>query len=75
MTGELRMDIRVGTTRVGASPATPFRQKLAELRVRVRQALEDDWEDPRFPLDLLDLSWLSNLPRTLPRGSILNILV
>ncbi|MBL8669622.1 MAG: hypothetical protein JNK11_03120 [Alphaproteobacteria bacterium] len=69
------MEIRSSSVRVGASPATPFRQRLADLRQRVRAALEDDWENPQFPLDMLDLSWLASLPRTLPRGSILNILV
>lgn len=71
------MQVRSSGSRIGpsATPLPPFRQRLAELRQQVRHALEDDWENPRFPLDTLDLSWLASLPRTLPRGSIINILV
>ncbi len=69
------MDVRTGPTRVGPPKSVPARRQLSELRQRVRLALDDDWEDPQFPLDVLDLNWLSTLPRTLPRGSILNVLV
>lgn len=69
------MEIRSSAARVGASPTAPFRHRLADLRKKVTEALNDDWENPRFPLDGIDLSWLTALPRRLPRGSILNILV
>lgn len=69
------MDMRTGPTRVGAPKSIPVRRQLSELRQQVARALDDDWENPQFPLDELDLSWLSTLPRTLPRGSILNVLV
>lgn len=69
------MEVRPQQTGVGPVRVAPFRRQLAELRVQVKKALNDDWENPAYPLDELDLSWLSSLPSTLPRGSILNILV
>ena len=46
------------------------------MRRAVAVAIEDDAEIDQETLDkLLDLEWLASLPRNLPRGSIVNILV
>jgi len=69
------MAIGPTVNRVSAVSIGKFGPQLRALRQKVRQALHDDWENPRFPLDVEDMGWLSNLPPNLPRGSILNIVV
>lgn len=69
------MAIGPTANRISGAHLAPFSARLKALRHRVREALNDDWENPRFPLDLEDVAWLSDLPPNLPRGSILNIVV
>lgn len=69
------MAIGPTANRVSGASLAPFGARLRALRQRVRQALHDDWENPRAPLDAEDLAWLADLPSNLPRGSILNIVV
>ena len=70
--------MRVGGTATGpvrTTIGTPTRRKLQELRHTFRLAVDDDREDPVYLLDDLDLDWLASLPATLPRGTLLNIVV
>ena len=53
----------------------PLRQRLAQMRQVIRFAVNDDSEDQEFLLDDLDFAWLASLPKTLPRGSLLNIVI
>lgn len=60
---------------VRPSTQVPLRKRLATLRHTIRLAVDDDIEQQRYLLDDLDLDWLASLPKTLPRGSLLNVVI
>jgi len=57
------------------STQVPLRKRLADLRQTIRKAVDDDIDQQQFLLDDLDLDWLASLPKTLPRGSLLNVVI
>lgn len=70
--------MRIGGSSTGpvrTTIGTPTRQRMQELRHTFRQAIDDDLDNPLYLLDELDLDWLATLPRNLPRGTLLNIVV
>ena len=66
------MAISPTANRISTARLAQFGPQLRELRQRMNDALIDDWENPQAAIDFEDLQWLANLPRGLPRGSILN---
>ena len=52
-----------------------MRRRINDLRGQLRRAVSDNREQPLYLLDGMDMEFLASLPRNMPRGSLVNVLI